>query len=117
MTRSGIAISKDRVHWEHLCWPTAANLDDRDVILFPEKIDGRFALLRRPLQFVGPRYGSEYPAMWICFSEDLRNWTEPQLLVRPAFKWEDNRIGGPRRRSEPTRAGWCSTTAWRRPIH
>jgi predicted GH43/DUF377 family glycosyl hydrolase len=93
-TRSGIAISRDRVHWKHHCWPTPAELDDRDVILFPEKIRGRFALLRRPLQFVGPEYGTEKPGIWICFSEDLVNWTKPELLIRPEFKWEDGRIGG-----------------------
>ncbi len=43
-TRSGIAVSKDRVHWEHLAWATPPGLDDRDVILFPEKIGGRHAI-------------------------------------------------------------------------
>ncbi len=105
MTRSGIAVSDDRVQWNHLAWATPADLDDRDVILFPEKIKGRFALLRRPLQFVGPDYGTDYPGIWICFSEDLETWTEPTLLIKPEFAWEDNRIGG----STPplrTEAGW-----------
>jgi predicted GH43/DUF377 family glycosyl hydrolase len=93
-TRSGIAVSEDRVHWKHLCWPTPLELDDRDVILFPEKINGRFALLRRPLQFIGPEYGTDYPAIWIGFSEDLETWTKPKLLVKSEFAWEDNRIGG-----------------------
>lgn len=93
MSRTGIAVSKDRVRWEHRCWPTPAELDDRDVILFPEKIAGRFALLRRPIQFVGPEYGTELPGIWICFSEDLVHWTEPELLIKPEFKWEDGRIG------------------------
>ena len=104
-TRSGLAVSRDRVHWRHHCWPTPADLDDRDVILFPEKIRGRFALLRRPLQFAGPEYGTEKPGIWICFSEDLVNWTKPELLIKPAFKWEDGRIGG----STPplrTEKGW-----------
>ena len=105
MTRSGIAVSDDRVHWRHLCWATPQEMDDRDVILFPEKIDGRFALLRRPLQFVGPQYGTDYPGIWICFSEDLEHWTEPQLVIKPEFEWEDNRIGGA---SPPIRTeqGW-----------
>lgn len=105
MTRSGIAVSTDRLHWQHHSWPTPPELDDRDVILFPEKIGGRFALLRRPLQFIGPKYGTEYPGIWICFSEDLHTWTEAQLLIKPEFAWEDNRIGG----STPplkTEAGW-----------
>ena len=94
MTRSGIAISTDRLHWQHHCWPTPKELDDRDVILFPEKINGRFALLRRPLQFIGPQYGTNYPGIWICYSEDLQTWTEPELVIKPEFAWEDNRIGG-----------------------
>lgn len=93
-TRSGIAVSKDRVNWEHLCWPTPVELDDRDVILFPEKINGRFALLRRPLQFVGPDCGTDRPGIWICFSEDLQAWTEPELLIKPESDWEGGRIGG-----------------------
>jgi len=94
LTRSGIAISNDAIHWQHHCWPTAANLDDRDVILFPEKINGLFALLRRPLQFVGPPYGTNYPAIWICFSKNLKTWSTPKLLAKAQYPWEDNRIGG-----------------------
>lgn len=94
MTRSGIAISRDRVHWQHHVWATPPDMDDRDVILFPEKINGRFALLRRPLQLVGPNYGTEHPGIWISFSPDLRDWTPPTLIAKPEFAWEDNRIGG-----------------------
>lgn len=93
-TRSGIAVSTDRVHWQHHAWATPADMDDRDVILFPEKIDGRFALLRRPLQWVGPEYGTDYPGIWICFSDDLENWSPSTLIAKPEFDWEDNRIGG-----------------------
>ena len=104
-TRSGIAISHDRIHWRHHSWPTSLDLDDRDVILFPEKINRKFALLRRPLQFVGRNYGTEHPGIWICFSDDLQAWSEPKLLIKPEFAWEDNRIGG----STPpikTDSGW-----------
>lgn len=105
LTRSGIAISSDAIHWKHHCWPTDSNLDDRDVILFPEKINGQFALLRRPLQFVGPQFGTNYPAIWISFSPDLLTWSTPKLLAKAQYPWEDNRIGG----STPpvkTQHGW-----------
>jgi beta-1,2-mannobiose phosphorylase / 1,2-beta-oligomannan phosphorylase len=106
-TRSGIAVSRDRIHWEFLGWVTPADIDDRDVILFPERIGGRFALLRRPIGFVETDTGhsEEHPAIRISFSEDLRTWTEPEVIIRPAFHWEDNRIGG----SAPpirTESGW-----------
>jgi predicted GH43/DUF377 family glycosyl hydrolase len=108
-TRSGIAVSTDRVHWEHFCWATPKEIDDRDVILFPEKVGGRYALLRRPLQYVSPDHSAiealEALGIWICFSEDLRTWTEPRLLIQPEQPWEGLRIGG----STPplkTEAGW-----------
>ncbi|MCY3022959.1 MAG: glycosidase [Planctomycetota bacterium] len=94
MTRSGIAVSKDRVHWEIKCWPTPVELDDRDVILFPEKINGRYAMLRRPLQLVGPQHGTDQPGIWLSFSDDLARWSEPVLLARPEATWEGGRIGG-----------------------
>jgi predicted GH43/DUF377 family glycosyl hydrolase len=95
-TRSGIAISKDRLQWEFFGWATPGDIDDRDVILFPEKIGGRFALLRRPIGFVDTNtgHGEEHPSIRISFSTDLRTWTEPEIVIRPEFKWEDNRIGG-----------------------
>lgn len=106
-SRSGIAVSKDRMHWEHLAWATPADIDDRDVILFPEKIGGRFAMLRRPIGHVGTDTGHSepHPCIRISFSDDLRTWTEPEVVARPEFKWEDNRIGG----STPpvrTERGW-----------
>lgn len=104
-TRTGIAVSRDGLAWTHHAWATPPDLDDRDVILFPEKIDGRFAILRRPLQFVGPRYGTDHPSIWLSYSTDLRAWSEPTLIARPQFAWEDNRIGA----STPpirTRRGW-----------
>jgi len=106
-TRSGIAVSRDRVHWEHLAWATPSEIDDRDVILFPEKIGGRFAMLRRPLGFVGTDtgHGADLPAIRISFSDDLVQWTDPELVAEPEQPWEGNRIGG----STPpirTDAGW-----------
>ncbi|MGB2823472.1 MAG: glycosidase [Phycisphaerae bacterium] len=93
-TRSGIAVSIDRVHWRHRCWATPVALDDRDVILFPERIAGRFALLRRPAQFVGPEHGADRPGIWISFSGDLESWTDPVLIAQPEQPWENGRIGG-----------------------
>jgi len=95
-TRSGIAVSQDRVHWEFLGWATPGDIDDRDVILFPKKIDGRFALLRRPIGFVDTDTGhsEEHPSIRISYSTDLQTWTEPEIVIQPEFKWEDNRIGG-----------------------
>ena len=104
-TRSGIAVSEDRVNWRFLSWVTPADMDDRDVILFPEKINGRYAALRRPLHFVGPEYGVSGPSIWLSWSDDLLTWDDPVLVAKAEYEWEDNRIGG----STPplkTEQGW-----------
>lgn len=94
LTRSGIAESFDRETWRLLGWVTDDTLDDRNVILFPEKINGRYAILRRPLQLVGDEYGTPGPAIWLSYSDDLTRWTPPVLVAPPMFGWEDNRVGG-----------------------
>jgi predicted GH43/DUF377 family glycosyl hydrolase len=87
-TRSGLAVSDDLIHWRLHGWITDPALDDRNVILFPEKIGGRYAVLRRPLH----RGGGSH--LWISFSTDLATWSEPELVARAEFPWESNRIGG-----------------------
>ena len=77
------------------------------MILFPEKIGGRFALLRRSSGFVNTDTGHSeaHPSICISYSTDPQTRTEPEVVIRPEFKWEDNRIGG----STPpvrTERGW-----------
>lgn len=106
ITRSGIAVSKDGEHFTQLCYTTPPQIDDRDNALFPEKIDGRFALLRRPMQYVGERYGTDIPGIWLSFSEDLHTWTEPELVaVAENPEWEGLKIGAAATPLK-TEAGW-----------
>ena len=105
-TRSGVAISRDRLYWEHLGWVNPPDVDDRNVILFPEKYAGRYLALRRPSGFVSTEAKhTKAPSICLSRSDDLRTWTEPEPLMAPQFAWESNRIGG----STPpvrTDAGW-----------
>lgn len=105
-TRSGVARSRDRVTWEHLGWVNPPDVDDRNVILFPEKVGGAYLVLRRPSGFVSTQAEHEQaPSICLSRSNDLRSWTDPRPLLAPAFEWESNRIGG----STPpvrTEAGW-----------
>jgi len=94
MTRSGIARSDDLHHWKHYRWATPEGIDDRDVILFPERINGRYAMLRRPLLPEGTGNKTDRPGIRISFSEDMEHWTDPVLVAKPEFDWESNRIGG-----------------------
>lgn len=106
IANSGLLLTRDFRTWKRLGRITRPNLDDRDVILFPEKIDGKFALLHRPKEWVGPKYGVQHPSIWITFSSDLMVWDEPSHLLLTGINgtWEE-KIGG----STPplrTDAGW-----------
>lgn len=94
LTRSGLAATKDFKTWYRFGAITSALIDDRDVILFPESLDGEFAMLHRPYNWTGPEYGCEKPSIWLSFSEDLMSWREDHLLAQPKFDWESEKIGG-----------------------
>lgn len=105
LTRSGIMISKDLRHWEQLCYTTPLEINDRDNILFPEKINGKYVMMRRPEEYVGEAYGTEKAAMWITYSENLIDWEQPRLWAQAEYDWEFKKIGG----STPpirTEEGW-----------
>ena len=52
--------------------------DNKDVVLFPEKIGGRYAKLDRPTTRP-PSVGD----IWISFSPDLVHWGEPRPVMTP----------------------------------
>lgn len=92
-TRTGLAITKD---FKTIYRPgpiTDQTLDDRDVIIFPEKVGGRFVTLHRPMQWTGAEYGTDHPAMWIAYSDDLLAGKQMKLLAKAEFPWE-HKIGG-----------------------
>jgi beta-1,2-mannobiose phosphorylase / 1,2-beta-oligomannan phosphorylase len=64
--------------------------ENKDVLLFPEKIGGQFRALHRPngaTPFTSPE-------MWIASSPDLRNWGGHEPLLRGSEDWALGRIGG-----------------------
>jgi predicted GH43/DUF377 family glycosyl hydrolase len=90
-----LAITRDFREWIKLGRITDSNLDDRDVILFPEKINGKYAMLHRPKEWIGEDYGVEHPAVWIRFSDDLLVWNEPSTMIIDGIMgtWEE-KTGG-----------------------
>ena len=108
---TGLLRSKDLRSFEFEGLLTPGGIDDRDGVLFPEKIAGRYVLLHRPTSWVGKGYGTERAGIWLAFSEDLQDWDygtgDEYLLMRPreGAAWEADKIGGgpPPVRTE---AGW-----------
>jgi beta-1,2-mannobiose phosphorylase / 1,2-beta-oligomannan phosphorylase len=104
LSGTGLLISPDLKQFTYVGNLTNPAYDDRDVILFPEKIGGKYVTLHRPMEWTGKQYGTEYPAMWIAFSDDLLEWKELKLLAKGKYDWE-SKIGG----STPpikTERGW-----------
>ena len=62
--------------------------EDKDATLLPHRIDGRWALIHRPVS-------SQRAHMWISFSSDLTHWGEHKLILeaRRGGWWDANKIG------------------------
>lgn len=93
---TGLAVTTDFKNFRRLGRLTSPVLDDRDVIIFPEKINGRYVLMHRPKQYIGEKYGVKYPSIWLKFSDDLLDWEDKEshlLLTGIEGTWEE-KIGG-----------------------
>ena len=87
-TTTYLAYTKDFRHYKRLGRITDSRYDNRDCVIFPEKIGGRYYKIDRPYRD-GPR-----PSMWITSSDDLMEWGEPSLFYKVGGEsWERERIG------------------------
>ncbi len=80
--------------------------DNRNLALFPEKINGSYILLERPM----PVYsrGKESFDMWICESPDLKHWGGHRLVAAVEdISFANNKIG-PAAPPVKTEAGWLT---------
>ena len=64
--------------------------DNRDVCLFPEKINGEYYALHRPMQkYIGK------PEIWIAKSTNLKHWGDHEhLLGTSNDRWDSLKLGG-----------------------
>jgi predicted GH43/DUF377 family glycosyl hydrolase len=94
-TLTGLAMTKDFRTWIRAGWLTDPLLDDRDVILFPEKVNGKFVMLHRPLEWIGPKYGTDHACAWIKFADDLLGFpcAPSRLLIKNRYPWEAFKLG------------------------
>jgi predicted GH43/DUF377 family glycosyl hydrolase len=94
-TLTGLAMTRDFKQWIRAGWLTHPLLDDRDAILFPEKVNGRYVLLHRPLEWVGPAYDTDHACAWIAFSDDLLGFpfVKSRQLIKNKYPWEAFKLG------------------------
>ena len=80
--RVGIARTTDFKRVERITFVNEP--DTKNGALFPEKINGRFALLERP----------STNAIWIAFSDDLVYWGNRTVVMSPrGGYWDSDRVG------------------------
>lgn len=94
LTRTALLSSKDLKTFKPLGPITGDDVDDRDVIIFPEKVNGKYVMIHRPAEWIGKEYGVEKPSIWMAFSDDLLHWHDETLLAQPEFNWQSQKVGG-----------------------
>ena len=81
-----IAVSDNLITWEDVA-PLEKDRN-KDHMLFPEKINGRYAILHR-----------RSPNIWLAFSDDLIHWTDHTIIMSPRAvgesqdDWDSKSIG------------------------
>jgi predicted GH43/DUF377 family glycosyl hydrolase len=83
--RIAVAKTQDFVHFERIA--LASDPGNKDGVLFPEKINGCYCRLDRPIGF-------DVGSIWVSYSPDLYYWGRSQVVIRPrpGF-WDSFRIG------------------------
>ena len=112
LTRSGLAATKDFRTWHRLGPLTAANVDDRDVILFPEQVGGEYVMLHRravgsarSTAVISPPCGSR-SVRTCCAGPKNSCWHSQRTIGK------DVRSVAARLPYGRTRVGSCSIMAW-----
>ncbi len=95
--RIALAKTTDFEHYERIAMISGPG--NKDGVLFPEKVNGLYARLDRPI-------GGGVGSIWISYSPDLINWGRSEVVLTPRPRyWDSFRIGA----SAPpilTNQGW-----------
>jgi predicted GH43/DUF377 family glycosyl hydrolase len=87
--RVSIIKTADFKEFERVCY--ASQPDNRNGVLFPEKINGRYALLNRPTMAYGQGGKGD---MWISYSPDLIHWGDHRLVAETrSERWDGHKLG------------------------
>ncbi len=97
--RIGLGVTEDFKEFKRISLTT--DVDNKDGVLFPEKINGKYVMITRPAG-----RGGKMNLMWITYSPDLIHWGESRVLMffSPGA-WSSFKIGA----STPpikTEKGW-----------
>ena len=98
--RIGLAKTKDFKTVERISLITQSDL--RNVVIFPEKINGLYVRLDRPHSEI-----SKW-SIWISYSPDLIHWGNSKVIIKPeTYHWDEMKIG-PGATPIKTDKGWLN---------
>jgi len=121
-SQTALVTTKDFVKFQRHGIITPQNSDNRDVVILPEKIDGKFVILHRPHRwsknwFKDPKSKEinvaipipfeklpQRPATWISYAFDLKKWFGHKLLIRSTHETDEKT--GPGAPPIRTNKGW-----------
>lgn len=102
--RGGIAVTDDLDEWRVL---SLSAPDNRNMVLFPEKRDGKFMRMERPFPIYG-RGAPENFDVWFSDSPDCSYWGNTQLVLGSEHvPWANAKIG-PGAPPVKTSEGWLT---------
>ncbi len=84
--RVGIGRTTDFVHFERVC--LATEVENKDAVLFPEKIGGVYVMIDRP-----SGWGGQQGSIWIQYSPDMIHWGRAKVLLSPEPGWSHAKLG------------------------
>ncbi|MCI8387448.1 MAG: glycosidase [Clostridiales bacterium] len=103
--RGGIAVTDDFEKFDVL---SLSAPDNRNMVLFPEKIGGYYCRLERPMP-VYSRGGRDRFDTWMSFSPDMRFWGDSKLVLKVEDVSFANDKVGPGAPPIKTEKGWLTT--------
>ena len=103
--RGGVAVTDDFDRFEILSMTTP---DNRNMVLFPEKVNGSYVRLERPFPVYGRRDKERFD-VWISDSPDLKYWGNSDLLLGVEDVPFSNGKIGPAAPPVRTDKGWLTT--------
>jgi predicted GH43/DUF377 family glycosyl hydrolase len=108
MASTALATTIDFENFTRLGIITTKGSDNKDVVLFPEKIITydettsedksneqaiKYLFLHRPSSWVGAKYGVDRPSIWLGEGHSLRSFEKHTLLIKPVQQWEALKVG------------------------
>lgn len=98
--RIGLARTYNFENVERIAFISQADM--RNIVIFPEKLNGRYVRLDRPHTEIHPW------SIWISYSPDLVHWGESRLIIKPMpYHWDEMKVG-PGAPPIKTKEGWLN---------